>query len=190
MKKTSPKAEEAAFASKRRGVGVYKRLGPRLITVKSEKADLSMSEKTQNQTKREEEQARERVELVDFQYGVGDLVSRLGTTLSSLVVFGGVLYIAGGLYAWSYFSGFGAEWLLCELSANFFPFSVLLQVIDPYCLCSWEHPLKCTKNRKGNICGRGWWNLNSQHEPHKEYMLSSSLFNLSFFLSIPDPYTF
>ena len=99
------------------------------MTVKSEKTDFSMSERTPNQTNTEEEQTRQRVEFVEFQYGLWDLVLRLGTVLSSLVFFGGVLYLAGGLHAWGYFSEFRASWLVWELPGHSFPFRALLQVI-------------------------------------------------------------
>jgi hypothetical protein len=134
----------------------------------------------QNQTKTEEEQVRERVEFVEFQYGLWDLVSRLGTALSSLVVFGGVLYLAGGLHARAYFFGFHASWLVWELPGNSFPFRVLLQVvIFISSIATGAALIRWAESKKWSWVGK----LISRHEPHKESTVGIFLLNLSFALA-------
>jgi len=143
------------------------------MTVKPEKANFSMSERTPNQTNTEEELARQRAEFVESQYGLWDVVSRLGTALSSLVVFGGVLYLVGGLYTLSYFFWFRASWLVWELPGNFFSFRVLLQVLILVSSVATGAGLmmRAESKRKANAESKMWsWvaNLISRHEPHKE----------------------
>jgi hypothetical protein len=140
-----------------------------------------MRERTQNQKRTDEEQAQERAEFVDFQYGVRDLVLRLGTALSSLVVFGGVLYLAGGLHAWAYFSAFGASWLVLELPGNSFPFRVLSLVF----ILIFGVSVGARLVYEGSKRKWSWVvNLISRHVPHKESSVGHLLLILSVFLTV------